>query len=108
MKENSIEEDIEILENIIKGNEDCISAIYSQMKVKNDNDEDIQYYKKEIQAIKNILSDYKRVLKENEEVKEILDINIIRGIARDGEKVYNEERCVAIIEQLKELFEKEK
>lgn len=96
MKENSIEEDIKILENIIKGNEDCISAIYSQMKVKNDDDEDIQYYKKEIQSIKNIVDnylkekaradklekeysamlteldedecDYKRVLKENEEL----------------------------------------
>lgn len=68
------------------------------MKVKNDNDEDIQYYKKEIQSIKNIVDnylkekaradklekeysamltesdenecDYKRVLKENEELKE--------------------------------------
>lgn len=97
MKENSIEEDIKILEEIIKGDEDCINAIYSQMKVKNDNDEDIQYYKKEIQSIKNIVDnylkekaradklekeysamltesdenecDYKRVLKENEELK---------------------------------------
>ena len=94
---NSIEEDMKILEGIIKGDEDCINAIYSQMKVKNDNDEDIQYYKKEIQSIKNIVdnylkekaradklekeysamltesdeneSDYKRVLKENEELK---------------------------------------
>ena len=52
---NSIEEDIKVLEGIIKGDEDCINAIYSQMKVKNDNDEDIQYYKKEIQSIKNIV-----------------------------------------------------
>ena len=66
---DSIEEDIEILEGIIKGAKDCINAIYSQMKVKNDNDEDIQYYKKEIQALEHILSDYKRVLKENEELK---------------------------------------
>lgn len=94
MKENSIEEDMKILEGIIKGDEDCINAIYSQMKVKNDNDEDIRYYKKEIQSIKNIVNnylkekaradklekeysamltesdedecDYKRVLKENE------------------------------------------
>lgn len=94
---NSIEEDMKILEGIIKGDEDCINAIYSQMKVKNDNDEDIQYYKKEIQSIKNIVNnylkekaradklekeysamltksdedecDYKRVLKENEELK---------------------------------------
>lgn len=99
MKENSIEEDMKILEGIIKGDEDCINAIYSQMKVKNDNDEDIQYYKKEIQSIKNIVDnylkekaradklekeysamltesdenecDYKRVLKENEELLEL-------------------------------------
>lgn len=98
MKENSIEEDMKILEGIIKGDEDCINAIYSQMKVKNDNDEDIQYYKKEIQSIKNIVDnylkekaradklekeysamltesdenecDYKRVLKENEKLRQ--------------------------------------
>lgn len=98
MKEDSIKEDMKILEGIIKGDEDCINAIYSQMKVKNDNDEDIQYYKKEIQSIKNIVDnylkekaradklekeysamltesdenecDYKRVLKENEELKQ--------------------------------------
>lgn len=97
MVENSIEEDMKILKGIIKGDEDCINAIYSQMKVKNDNDEDIQYYKKEIQSIKNIVDnylkekaradklekeysvmltesdenecDYKRVLKENERYK---------------------------------------
>lgn len=97
MKENSIKEDMKILEGIIKGDEDCINAIYSQMNVKNDNDEDIQYYKKEIQSIKNIVDNYlkekaradklekeysamltkldenecnyKRVLKENEELK---------------------------------------
>lgn len=99
MKENSIEEDMKILEGIIKGDEDCINAIYSQMKVKNDDNEDIQYYKKEIQSIKNIVDnylkekaradklekeysamltksdedecDYKRVLKENEELLEV-------------------------------------
>ncbi len=97
MKENSIEEDMKILEGIIKGDEDCINVIYSQMKVKNDNDEDIQYYKKEIQSIKNIVNnylkekaradklekeysamltesdedecDYKRVLKENKQLR---------------------------------------
>lgn len=58
MKENSIEEDIKILKEIIKGNEDCINAIYSQMKVKNDDDEDIQHFKKEIKSIKNIVNNY--------------------------------------------------
>lgn len=55
---NSIEEDMKILEGIIKADEDCINAIYSQMKAKDDNDEDIQYYKKEIQSIKNIVNNY--------------------------------------------------
>ena len=105
--ENSIEEDMKILEGIIKGDEDCINAIYSQMKVKNDNDEDIQYYKKEIQSIKNIVDnylkekaradklekeysamltesdenecDYKRVLKENEELNSKIP-NLEQGI----------------------------
>lgn len=49
---------MKILEGIIKADEDCINAIYSQMKVKDDNDEDIQYYKKEIQSIKNIVNNY--------------------------------------------------
>lgn len=56
--DNNIGEDLKILEEIIKGNEDCINAIYSQMKIKDDNDEDIQYYKKEIQSIKNIVNYY--------------------------------------------------
>ena len=97
--ENSIEEDMKILEGIIKGDEDCINAIYSQMKVKNDNDEDIQYYKNEKQSIKNIVNnylkekeysamlteldedecDYKRVLKENEELKEeVISVQIVK------------------------------
>lgn len=58
MKENSIEEDMKTLEEIIKANEDCINAIYSQMKVQNDDNEDIQYFKKEIQSIKNIVNNY--------------------------------------------------
>ena len=124
MKENSIEEDMKILEGIIKGDEDCINAIYSQMKVKNDNDEDIQYYKKEIQSIKNIVDnylkekaradklekeysamltesdenecDYKRVLKENEELKNKImekDLEII------GKEEYTKASMKEIIEQ---------
>lgn len=57
-EQSSIKEDMKILKEIIKGDEDCINAIYSQMKVKNDNDEDIQYFKKEIQSIKNIVNNY--------------------------------------------------
>lgn len=120
MKENSIEEDMKILEGIIKGDEDCINAIYSRMKVKNDNDEDIQYYKKEIQSIKNIVNnylkekaradklekeysamlteldknecDYKRVLKENEEKTTILlaGAEKVKQLEKENEKLKQE------------------
>lgn len=55
MGENSLQEDIEILEQINSG------VLYFAK------DEDYEKYSK---AIKHILSDYKRVLKENEELEE--------------------------------------
>lgn len=58
MKENSIKEDIKTMENIIK------SYIEADKCGLSNND-----FKCEIQALSNILSDYKRVLKENEELK---------------------------------------
>ena len=118
--ENSIEEDMKILEGIIKGDEDCINAIYSQMKVKNDDDEDIQYYKKEIQSIKNIVDnylkekaradklekeysamltksdedecDYKRVLKENEQLS-----TEVNSLKKENEELKNENRRLKVI-----------
>lgn len=56
---NSIEEDIKILESIIKINNDYLKGIENQT-----------INQKEIKAIEHILSDYKRVLKENEELKQ--------------------------------------
>lgn len=58
-KENSIEEDIKILESIIKINNDYLKGIENQT-----------INQKEIKALEHILSDYKRVLKENEELKQ--------------------------------------
>lgn len=58
MKENSIEEDIKILESIIKINNDYLKGIENQT-----------INQKEIKAIEQILSEYKRVLKENEILK---------------------------------------
>ena len=57
MKENSIEEEIKILESIIKINNDYLKGIENQT-----------INQKEIKALEHILSDYKRVLKENEEL----------------------------------------
>ena len=69
MKENSIEEDIKIINNFIT---------YFNKNIQNGNKADLTVLGEEINAIEHILSDYKRVLKinevllkENEELKNI-------------------------------------
>lgn len=62
MKENSIEEDIEIIESIIEEYENC-SVPEVDMQV------NVTFREKQNNALNHILSDYKRVLKENEELK---------------------------------------
>lgn len=59
---NSIEEDIEIINNFIT---------YFNKNIQNGNKADLTVLGEEINAIEHILSDYKRVLKENEELEEI-------------------------------------
>ena len=60
MKENSIEEDIKIINNFIT---------YFNKNIQNGNKADLTALGEEINAIEHILLDYKRVLKENEELK---------------------------------------
>ena len=71
MKENSIknerssiEEDIKILEELRIANENCIK------NAKNKDNPFVTVWEKQNIAIEHILSDYKRVLKENEILKE--------------------------------------
>ena len=59
---NSIEEDIEIIESIIEEYENC-SVPEVDMQV------NVTFREKQNNALNHILSDYKRVLKENEELK---------------------------------------
>lgn len=87
MKENSIknerssiEEDIIILEQLIIANENCIK------NAKNKDNPFVTVWKKQNIAIEHILSDYKRVLKENEQLK------------NDIENMYDEEVVISIIE----------
>lgn len=65
MKENSIEEDIILLKDFTEGNfkRDKLENYKGSYKM------GYFYYKDIQQAIEHILSDYKRVLKENEELK---------------------------------------
>ena len=58
---NSIEEDIEIIESIIEEYENC-SVPEVDMQV------NVTFREKQNNALNHILSDYKRVLKENEEL----------------------------------------
>ena len=61
---NSIEEDIKIINNFIT---------YFNKNIQNGNKADLTVLGEEINALEHILSDYKRVLKENEELKEDRD-----------------------------------
>ena len=58
---NSIEEDIKIINNFIT---------YFNKNIQNGNKADLTVLGEEINALEHILSDYKRVLKENEILKE--------------------------------------
>lgn len=68
MKENSIEEDIKIIEKYLSHFKKVCSP---EMLKKDEIIKVIQY--KEIQALQHILSNYKKVLKENEKLENITD-----------------------------------
>ena len=94
MKENSIEEDIKILENMNDGYtfKDCDMCNNYNEKTKCCD----KHKYMELQAIEHILSDYKRVLKENENLKnEIMekDLEII------GKEEYTKTSMKEIIAQ---------
>ena len=68
MKENSIEEDIKIINNFIT---------YFNKNIQNGNKADLTVLGEEINALEHILSDYKRLLKENEEYSKQLDLDYV-------------------------------
>lgn len=99
MKENSIEEDIKNAEHFIK-------SIKTDKEYKEDGWHG--YYNKEIvelaRILQHILSDYKRVLKENQEIK------IIRSSVRhrhDGRYISNYE-ALAYVERVIYRYLKER
>ena len=55
-----MEENIKILEEIIKGNEDCIESISKFNSNNKEYDEDIEHYKREIRSITNAINYYKK------------------------------------------------
>lgn len=94
MKENNIEEDIKILENMNDGYtfKDCdICNNYNEKTKQCD-----KHKCMELQAIEHILSDYKRVLKDNEELKnEIME----KELEIVGKEEYTKASMKEIIEQ---------
>ena len=66
--ENSIEEDIKILEELRIANENCIK------NAKNKDNPFVTIWGKQNRALEHILSDYKRVLKENEQLNKKVDL----------------------------------
>ena len=84
MKENSIEEDIKIINNFIT---------YFNKNIQDGNKADLIVLGEEINAVEHILSDYKRVLKIN---KVLLKEN--EQLKNDIENMYDEEVVISIIE----------
>ena len=85
---NSIEEDIIILEQLIIANENCIK------NAKNKDNPFVTVWKKQNIAIEHILSDYKRVLKENEHKTEKIEnqkseLAILNNKQKDFNKLQN-------------------
>ncbi len=87
MKENSIEEDIKNAEHFIK-------SIKTDKEYKEDGWHG--YYNKEIvelaRILQHILSDYKRVLKENEQLR-----TEANSLKKDISNMYDEEVIISII-----------
>ena len=97
MKENSIEEDIKIINNFIT---------YFNKNIQNGNKADLTVLGEEINAIEHILSDYKRVLKENEELEEInneLEAEKNEAIRRYNFETIPKQKVKDKIEELKNI-----
>ena len=99
MKENSIEEDMILLKDFTEGNfkTDKLENYKGSYKMGYFNYKDIQ------QAIEHILSDYKRVLKENEELKEYKKIAELTKIS-----CCTAQNCEALNNAIKSELENQK
>lgn len=91
--ENSIEEDIKILEELRIANENCIK------NAKNKDNPFVTIWGKQNRALEHILSDYKRVLKENEEYSKQLDLDYV------DKNYISKKKIEDIIEELKRKLE---
>ena len=97
VKENSIEEDIKIANNFMT---------YFNKNIQNGYKADLTVLGEEIEAIEHIISDYKRVLKENEELEEInneLEAEKNEAIRRYNFETIPKQKVKDKIEELKNI-----
>lgn len=106
MKENSIRNERSSMEETIKTIEKMIKSYKEADKCGLSNND----FKNEIKALEHILSDYKRVLKENEELKSKLEnkdkyFELITGLGYDYDGYYNRETNNGNIKGLADLID---
>ena len=89
--ENSIEEDIKILEELRIANENCIK------NAKNKDNPFVTIWGKQNRALEHILSDYKRVLKENEQLR-----TEVNSLKEDNERYQESELQILGSEEINE------
>ena len=81
---SSIEEDIEYIQNFLEYSQNMINDMDYERTV------DVTIQQNEINAIEHILSDYKRVLKENEELKKSkITYERVRNIQIENKEIVN-------------------
>ena len=97
MKENSIEEDIEIIESIIEEYENC-SVPEIDMQV------DVTFGKEQNSALKHILSDYKKVVNELKKYKNMYEAEHEIHKTRN-EQLERKENSIQSALKLKNKFE---
>lgn len=98
MKENSKEEDIECIQEFLEYSQDMINDMDYERPV------DVTIYQNQINSLEHILSDYKRVLEENEELKHKYDkalSDVIAGVNLDNTYI-SKQKIQDKIEELKE------
>ena len=106
MKENSIRNERSSMEETIKTIEKMIKSYKEADKCGLSNND----FKNEIKALEHILSDYKRVLKENEELKSKIEnkdkyFELIIGLGYDYDGYYNRETSNGNIKGLADLMD---
>ena len=78
---NSIEEDIKCVQDFLEYSQDMINDMDYERPV------DVTIYQQQINSMQHILSDYKRVLKENEKIKVEINMNKYMIEVEDGKFV---------------------